>query len=166
VTTLDAELARTLEPRTATPAARLRAIRELANAGVPVRAMVAPLIPGLTDTEIPAILAAAKDAGAGGASFVLLRLPLAVAPIFMAWLAEHRPLAAERIEALIRDARSGKLNDSRFGSRMRGSGPYADHIAATFRVFVQRLGLDQPWPELDVSQFRPPRLAGGQMTLF
>jgi DNA repair photolyase len=166
VTTLDAELARTLEPRTATPIARLRAIRELSAAGVPVRTMLAPLIPGLTDSEIPAILEAAKDAGARGASFVMLRLPLAVAPIFTTWLAEHRPLAAQRVESLIRGMRDGKLNDSRFGSRMRGNGPYAAGIAKSFDVFAKKFGLDQPWPELDVSHFRPPGMTGGQMTLF
>lgn len=166
VTTVDAELARTLEPRTATPAARFKAIRELSAAGVPVRAMLAPLIPGLTDQEIPAILEAAKNSGARGASFVMVRLPWAVAPIFLAWLEEHRPLAAPRIEALIRDARGGKLNDPRFGSRMRGSGNYAENVEKTFKVFAHKLGLDQPWPELDATQFRPPRMAEGQMRLF
>jgi DNA repair photolyase len=166
VTTLDAELARTLEPRTATPAARLRAVRELSAVGVPVRAMLAPLIPGLTDCEMPAILEAAKDAGALGASFVIVRLPHAVAPIFMAWLRQHRPLAAERVESLIREMRGGKLYKAEFGSRMRGSGPYAEGIAKTFDVFVKKLGLDQPWPELDVTQFRPPQMIGGQMRLF
>jgi DNA repair photolyase len=166
ITTLDAELARTLEPRTATPTARLRAVRELSAAGVPVRVMLAPLIPGLTDCEIPAILEAAREAGARGASFVMVRLPYAVAPIFIAWLQEHRPLAAERVESLIRDMRGGKLNKSEFGTRMRGSGPYAAGIKQTFDVFVRKLGLDQPWPELDTSQFRPPELASGQMRLF
>src|SRR5439155_20892476 len=122
ITTLDAELARTLEPRTATPAARLRAVRELSAAGVPVRAMLAPLIPGLTDSEIPAILEAAKEAGARSAGFVMLRLPFAVAPIFMAWLKEHRPLAAERIESLIRQMRGGKLYDSKLGAGIVGRG--------------------------------------------
>jgi DNA repair photolyase len=166
ITTLDPELARTLEPRTATPAARLRAVRELAAAGVRVQAMVAPLIPGLTDCEIPAILQAAKDAGARGAGMVMLRLPYAVAPIFRAWLKEHRPLAAERVESLIRQMRGGKLYSSAFGSRMRGSGPYAEGIAKTFEVFAARLGLDQPSPELDTSQFRPPELNGAQLRLF
>jgi DNA repair photolyase len=166
LTTLDAELARTLEPRTATPAARLRAVRELSGAGVPVRAMLAPLIPGLTDCEIPAILQAAKDAGARGAGFVMLRLPHAVAPIFVAWLREHRPLAAQRVEALIREMRGGKLYRSEFGARMRGSGPYAEGIEKTFDLFVRKLGLDEPWPELDTSKFRPPQLAGGQLRLF
>ncbi|MCI0358347.1 MAG: PA0069 family radical SAM protein [Planctomycetaceae bacterium] len=166
ITTLDAELARTLEPRTATPAARLRAIRELSAAGVSVRAMVAPIIPGLNDAEIPAILSAAKEAGACGAGHVMLRLPLNVAPVFMHWLQTHRPLAAERIESLIRAVRGGKLNDARFGSRMSGSGPYADGIEKTFDLFVHKLGLDAPSLPLDSSQFRPPRLAGGQLRLF
>jgi DNA repair photolyase len=169
LTTLDAELARTLEPRTATPTARLRAIRELSAAGVPVRVMLAPIIPGVNDAEIPAILSAAKQAGACGAGYVLLRLPLAVAPVFMQWLEAHRPLAAGRVEALIRDARGGKLNDSRFGSRMRGQGTYADGIDQTFDLFVRKLGLDAPWQELDSSQFRPPALPGGmggQLRLF
>src|SRR3989440_10549423 len=128
ITTLDAELARSLEPRTATPAARLRAVRELSAAGVPVRAMLAPLIPGLTDSEMPAILEAAKEAGARAAGFVMLRLPFAVAPIFMAWLKEHRPLAAQRVESLIRQMRGGKLYDAKWGTRMLGGGTYAKGI--------------------------------------
>jgi DNA repair photolyase len=166
VTTLDAELARTLEPRTATPQARLRAIRELSAAGVPVRAMLAPIVPGLTDREIPAILEAVKEAGARGAGFVMLRLPWAVAPIFQAWLAEHRPEAAQRVESLIREMRGGKLYDSKWGSRMRGHGAYADGIAKTFEMFAHKLGLDAPWEELDCSQFRPPELVSGQRRLF
>jgi DNA repair photolyase len=166
ITTLDAELARRLEPRTATPAARLRAVRELASVGVPVRAMLAPLIPGLNDSEVPAILQAAKDAGARGANFVMLRLPFAVAPIFMAWLKEHRPLAAERVESLVRQVRGGKLYQSKFGTRMRGRGPYAEGIERAFDLFVHKLGLDQPWPELDASQFRPPQADDGQLLLF
>ena len=166
VTTLDAELARTLEPRTATPAARLRAIRELSAAGVPVRAMLAPVIPGITDTEIPAILQAAKEAGAHAASHVMLRLPLNVAPIFVEWLKTHRPKAAKRVLSLIREMRGGKLNDSRWGSRMSGSGSYAEGIHATFDLFAQKYGLDRPWPELDRTQFRPPKLPGGQLSLF
>ena len=155
------ELARTLEPRTATPQAKLKAIRELAAIGVPVRAMVAPVIPGLTDSEIPAILRAAKEAGALGASFVMLRLPYAVAPIFSQWLRTHRPLAAERVESLLRSMRGGKLYRAEWGTRMRGTGPYAEGIAASFAVFKKKLGLDQDWPDLDTSQFRPPQLPGG-----
>jgi DNA repair photolyase len=166
VTTLDAELGRTMEPRTATPQARLRAIRELSAAGVPVRAMLAPIVPGLTDNEIPAILEAVKQAGARGAGFVVLRLPFAVAPIFVAWLREHRAQSAQRVESLIREMRGGKLYDSKWGSRMRGSGPYAEGIAKTFQVFAHKLGLDAPWEELDCSQFRPPEISRGQRRLF
>jgi len=166
VTTLDAELARTLEPRTATPQARLRAIRALSEAGIPVRVMLAPIIPGITDCEIPAILAAIKDAGASGAGFVMLRLPFAVAPIFVNWLRENRPLAAERVEGLIREMRGGQLYDSNWHSRMRGRGTYADGVAKTFEMFAHKLGLDVPSDELDTSQFRPPQMKNGQLRLF
>jgi DNA repair photolyase len=166
VTTLDPELARTLEPRTSSPSARVSAIRTLADHGVPVRAMVAPLIPGLTDTELPAILEAARDAGARGASWVLLRLPLAVAPIFLDWLRVHRPQQASRVESRIRQTRQGNLYQSQFGARMRGTGAYAELLDQTFVVLQRKLGLDQPWPPLDCSQFRPPRLPGGQLSLF
>ncbi|WP_425616823.1 PA0069 family radical SAM protein [Anatilimnocola sp. NA78] len=166
ITTLDAELARTMEPRTATPAAKLRAIRALSEAGVPVRVMVAPIIPGLNDHEIPTILAAAKEAGALNAGYVMLRLPWAVAPIFSAWLREHRPLQADKVESLLRDMRGGKLYDAQFGTRMKGTGPYAEGVRATFQAFCKKLGLDQPSPELDCSRFRPPKLPGGQGQLF
>jgi DNA repair photolyase len=168
VTTLDAELARTLEPRTATPAARLRAIAELTAAGVPVRAMVAPVIPGLNDREMPAILKAAREAGAGSAGYVYLRLPHSVSPIFRHWLAEHRPGEKDRIEGLIRASRGGKLNDPNFGSRMRGSGPYAEQIAQTFAVFSKRYGLDGSLPPLDSTKFEQPGDSsdGGQLRLF
>ena len=166
VTTLDAELARTLEPRTATPQAKLRAIRELSAAGIPVRAMVAPVIPGLTDHELPRILEAVRDAGAGGAGYLIVRLPWAVNPIFRDWLRTHRPLAAERVEGLLRGVRGGKLSDPRWGTRMKGIGPYAETIRATFTAFAKKLGLDTPWPALDSSHFRPPRPARGQGMLF
>ena len=166
LTTLDAELARTLEPRTATPAARLRAIGALAARGIPVRVIVAPIIPGLNDHEIPQILQAAKQAGALSASYVMLRLPQTVAPIFTHWLQTHRPLAAARIEGLIREMRQGKLNDANFGSRMKGSGPYAEGIRTTFELFTKKLGLNQVWPTFNTSLFRPPHLPGGQLKLF
>jgi DNA repair photolyase len=166
ITTLDAELARTLEPRTATPAAKLRAVRELTAAGIPVRVMVAPIIPGLTDSELPAILAAAKDAGACGAGYVMLRLPLSVEPVFLEWLRTHRPLAAEKVEGLIRQMRGGKLYSAEWGKRMTGSGPYAAGIARTFDVFSEKLGLSAPWQPLDSSQFRPPQVPGAQRRLF
>jgi DNA repair photolyase len=166
VTTLDATLARTMEPRTSTPAARLNAMRVLADAGVPVRVMVAPIIAGLTDHETPAILQAAQESGAKAAGFVLLRLPLTVEPVFRAWLEENYPDKQQRIETLVRSTRGGKLNDSKFGERMRGRGNYAEQIAQNFNVFSRRLGLDRRLEELDVTQFRPPRPAGGQLPLF
>ena len=166
ITTLDAELARNMEPRTATPEARLRAVRELSAAGVPVGVMVAPVVPGLTDDEMPAILSAAAEAGARSAGWQMLRLPLAVEPIFRDWLARHYPLKQARVESLIRSLRDGKLSDAQFGRRMRGSGPYAEQIAATFKVFKKKHGLDRGLPSLDLSQFRPPVAPSGQRSLF
>ena len=166
ITTLDADLARRLEPRTATPAARLEAIRSLADAGVPVGVMVAPVIPGLNDQEIPALLTAARDAGAQCAGIILLRLPLSVEPVFRDWLARQVPLQRDRIEGLIRATRDGQLSDSQFGSRMRGTGSYAEQIQQTFRVFRDKLGLSRSLPPQDVTQFRPPREASGQLKLF
>ncbi len=166
ITTLDAELARRLEPRTSSPAARLRTITQLADAGIPVGVMVAPLIPGLNDDQISAVLAAAADAGAASAAYVLLRLPLAVEPIFRDWLAVHVPLQQERIEARLRDTRDGRLSDSRFGRRMRGSGPYAQQIQQAFAVFRRKWGLAEGLPPQDTSQFRPPAPRGGQLRLF
>lgn len=166
VTTLDAELARSMEPRTSTPAAKLRAARALAEAGVPVRVLVAPVIPGLTDTEIPAILAAAKEAGAGAAGYTLLRLPLTVAPVFMEWLERERPGSSERVLGRVRGARGGKLNVSDFGTRMSGTGEMAGQIAGLFRLFARKHGLDGGLPAFDASRFRPPRPKSGQLRLF
>jgi DNA repair photolyase len=166
ITTLNAELARSLEPRTSTPQAKLAAIRALAEAGVPVGVMTAPIIPGLNDHELPAILAAAREAGARAAGYVLLRLPLNVEPVFREWLAANIPDKQARIETLIRSTRDGKLSDAQFGRRLRGQGEYAAQIAQNFTVFRRKHGLDQPLPELDSSQFQPPRPASGQMTLF
>ena len=166
ITTLDAELARRLEPRTSTPQAKLAAIRALAEAGVPVGVMTAPIIPGLNDHEMPAILAAAREAGATAAGYVLLRLPLNVEPVFREWLAANIPDKQARIESLIRSTRDGKLSDAQFGRRLRGQGEYAAQIARNFTVFRRKHGLDQPLCELDSSQFRPPRPASGQLTLF
>ena len=166
VTTLDADLARTMEPRTSQPEARLRAIRELSAAGVPTRVMVAPIVPGLTDSETPQILTAAAEAGARTASCILLRLPLAVSPIFLDWLRRTQSTKADRVESLIRSTRDGYLNDSTFGRRMRGSGVIAEQIQQTFRVFAKKLGLERKESPLDTSQFRPPRAPSGQMRLF
>jgi DNA repair photolyase len=166
VTTLDPELARSMEPRTSTPAARLRAVRELSAAGIPVRVLVAPVIPGLNDSEIPAILAAASAAGARAAGFIMLRLPLAVTPIFLEWLERTRPEMRRRIEGRIRDVRGGKLNDAVFGRRMTGSGELAEQIRKLFRLFARRHGLDGDLPPYDCTHFRPPRDRAGQGRLF
>ena len=166
ITTLDAELARIMEPRTSPPAARLRAVRELTEAGVPTSVLVAPVIPGLTDTEIPAILQAVAEAGAISASFQLLRLPQTVRPVFLDWLARTQPNRYSRVETMIRATRDGALNDAQFGRRMRGQGPYAEQIATTFRVFAARHGLDRRLPPLDATQFHPPHDRAGQMRLF
>jgi DNA repair photolyase len=166
ITTLDAELARTMEPRTSIPTARLRAIRMLAEAGVPVGVMTAPIIPGLNDSEIPAILAAAKVAGARAAGYVFLRLPLTVEPVFREWLSRTQPLKAERIEQRLKQSRRGNLNVSEWGERMRGTGEIADQVGQMFRVFSQRLGFKKKMPPLDVSQFQPPTPQSGQLRLF
>jgi DNA repair photolyase len=166
VTTLDADLARSLEPRTSAPAARLRAIRELSAAGVPVFAMVAPIIPGLNDSEIPAVLEAVRDAGASSAGHVFLRLPYTVEAVFLDWLARERPDAAARVEGRLREARGGKAGETRFGRRMRGEGALAQQIHALFRLFKGRLGLDRGLPDFDLTLFRPPRPSSGQLWLF
>jgi DNA repair photolyase len=165
ITTLDAGLARSLEPRTSTPQARLRAVRALAEAGVPVRVLLAPIIPGLNDSEVPAILQAAREAGAASAGYILLRLPLTVAPVFREWLQREQPARLGRIEGRIRDARGGKLNDAEFGRRMCGTREMARQIGQLFRLFARRHGLDGPLPPYDCTRFRPP-LPGGQRWLF
>ncbi|MBS0206886.1 MAG: PA0069 family radical SAM protein [Planctomycetes bacterium] len=166
LTTLDARLARTLEPRTSSPTARLRAIRELTAAGIPVRVMTAPVIPGLNDSEVPALLEAASQAGARHASFVMLRLPLTVKPVFLEWLERSEPLKRDRVVGLIQSVRGGDLNSAHFGERMRGSGQIADQIKQTFRLFARKHGLDQPLPELNASAFVRPQPTSGQLRLF
>jgi DNA repair photolyase len=166
ITTLNESLARTMEPQTSSPPARLRAIRELREAGIRANVMVAPIIPGLNDSEIPAILEAAADAGACSASYILLRLPLNVLPIFEDWLDRTQPLKKERVLAHVRDTRDGELSDSQFGRRMRGVGPVAEQIQQTFRVFAKKFGLDANRQPLSVSHFRRPSRRPGQMRLF
>lgn len=166
VTTLDADLARSMEPRTSTPAARLRAIRSLSEAGVPVRVLVAPVIPGLNDAEIPAILAASKEAGARHAGYQLLRLPLSVAPVFLEWLGRAQPGRREKVEGRIRAMRGGRLNRSEFGRRMGGEGELARQIGELFRLFAKKHGLDGGLPPHDCCRFRPPEPKSGQMWLF
>lgn len=167
ITTLDAELARTMEPRTSTPAARLQSISTLRDAGVPVRVLVAPVIPGLNDQELPALLESARAAGAQAASHVLLRLPLTVQPVFRDWLAKNYPDKRARIEALVRHTRGGRYYQATWRDRMTGRGNYAEQIATTFRVFAQKTRLNQPLaPELDFSRFRHPHPGPMQTELF
>jgi DNA repair photolyase len=164
VTTLDPGVQRVMEPRTSTPAKRLAAIECLAAARVPVRVMVAPVIPGLTDHEVPRILEAARDAGACGASMTVVRLPHAVAPLLEAWLREHFPERREKVLSRIRSMRGGRLNDPAFGSRMRGDGPFAEGIRGLFAAACRRLGLGDGGPALSTRAFRR-RDAGGQLGL-
>ncbi len=166
VTTLDPELAATMEPRTSVPAARLRAIRELSAAGIPTQVMVAPVIPGLNDHELASVLSAAYDAGARRAGYVLLRLPLTVAPVFLEWLERTQPLRAERVRERIRATREGELNQAQFGARMRGTGVLAAQIQQSFQIFAKKIGFEKPAAPLDSSHFRPPRSPDGQLRLF
>lgn len=166
VTTLDRALQRSMEPRAASPEKRLEVIQKLSEAGVPVRLLLAPWIPGLTDPEIPAILEAAARAGATAASYVLLRLPYAVKEVFFDWLDRTRPNKRPLIESRIREIRGGKLNDPSFATRMKGAGPWAEEYHRLFELFSKRFGLDRPASRLDVEQFRPPRDPTGQLTLF
>ncbi|HEV3080023.1 MAG TPA: PA0069 family radical SAM protein [Gemmataceae bacterium] len=161
VTTLDGELGRTLEPRASQPSGRLAAIEELSRAGVPVGVMVAPIIPGLTDHEMPAILAAAAQAGARFAGYTMLRLPLAVAPIFEQWLSQNVPEKKDKVLARLREIRSGKLNDPRFGSRMRGEGLLAETIKDLFTMARKRAGIGARDLNLSTAEFRRPGQAQG-----
>jgi DNA repair photolyase len=154
ITTLDPKLANIMEPRTSTPAMRLAAIETLARAGIPTGVMVAPVIPAITDSEMPKILAAARDAGATMAGFVVLRLPWAVAPLFQQWLEEHYPERKEKVLNRIKDLRGGKLYDPRWGIRGRGEGIFADQIASIFDVTTRKLGLNERRYELSTSAFR------------
>ncbi|MCZ6612239.1 MAG: PA0069 family radical SAM protein [Planctomycetota bacterium] len=165
LTTLDAKLAGAMEPRTSRPADRLRAMRELAEAGIPVAAMLAPIIPGLNDREIPHLLKAAAQAGATSAGWIMLRLPHQVKALFLDWLARHLPHQAPRIERLIREMRGGELYEATPTLRMRGRGPLAEQIAATFKVFTKRNKLDRKSQPLSSTAFRRPTL-DSQMTLF
>jgi DNA repair photolyase len=164
VTTLDPELARTLEPRATSPAGRLAAIEELTRAGVPVGTLIAPVIPGLTDHEMPAIASAVAAAGGIQAGYVMLRLPHAVTGLFENWLERHRPMSKERVLGRIREVRGGNLNDPRFGSRMRGEGVLAEQIRALFHLACRQAGLNQRRAELSTAAFRRPQ--GTQRLLF
>jgi DNA repair photolyase len=166
VTTQDNELKRTLEPRAASPAARLRALKALSEAGVRTGVMVAPVIPALTDHEMEGILAAAAAAGVRWAGYVLLRLPYEIKDLFAEWLTEHYPERAQHVLSLIRAMREGRDNDPRFGSRMRGTGPYAVLLRNRFRIACQRLNLQSSARDtLNTALFCPPAPAGSQLRL-
>ncbi|WP_425990875.1 PA0069 family radical SAM protein [Brevundimonas sp. TWP2-3-2] len=166
ITTLDRDLARTMEPRAATPARRLDAVKRLADAGVPVGVGFAPVIPGLNDHELESVLEAAAKAGATTAMYVTLRLPLEIKTLFAEWLAEARPDRAARVMSLVRQTRGGKDFDADWSQRMKGTGPVADLISARFKAAVKRYGLDGPRHELDVTKFRVPADARAQLELF
>jgi len=166
ITTLDAELARVMEPLTSVPSARLRAVSSLVAAGIPTGVMVAPIIPGLNDSDMANVMKAAAQSGARFAGYTLVRLPLAVAPVFLEWLNRTQPLRATKVEARIRQIHGGKLTTSQWGRRMRGTGPLADEIRALFRLLARKLGLDHPLPPLASDQFMPPAAQSGQRSLF
>jgi DNA repair photolyase len=164
--TLDAELAQKLEPRASSPAGRLRAIRELTRAGIPVSVNIAPIIPGLTDVELPQILEAVAEAGAGRAAWVLLRLPYQLKELFLDWLQRSvHPDRARKVESLLRQARGGKLYKASQPTRGRGSGPLMEQLARTFDVFVRKYGLNRDIRPLSTAHFRRPDVSG-QMQLF
>ena len=166
ITTLDPTLARKLEPRATAPQRRLQTIRRLADAGIPVSVMVAPIIPVLTDPELDSILAESRAAGARSAGYILLRLPLEVSELFQQWLHEHYPLKAEHVMTRIRDTRGGKDYDSRFGRRMRGSGAFAEMIAQRFALASRKLGLAARDHALNSQAFRVPARSGDQLDMF
>ena len=167
ITSLTDDIKRTLEPRTASPQARLRVVRELAQAGIPVGVLVAPVIPAITDHEMEDILAAAKEAGAGSASYVLLRLPHEVKVLFREWLGEHYPDRAKHVMSLINQTRGGKDYDAQFGQRMVGTGPYAELLRTRFELARRKCGFDAAKDryELATDLFRPPAADHPQLTL-
>jgi DNA repair photolyase len=164
VTTLEKDLTQIMEPRTSIPRRRLDAVRQLTDAGIPVGVMVAPVIPGLTDHEMPAILQAAKEAGAITAGYVPVRLPFAVKDLFEAWLQRHMPDRRDKILNRIRSMRNGKLNDSSFGTRMRGEGVFAEQIHAMFEMGCRKAGLRDVRIEFCTDNFR--RASDPQLSLF
>ncbi len=164
ITSLDPKIARTMEPRASQPKLRLRAVETFAKAGIPVGIMIGPVVPGLTDHEVPSILEAAANAGARSAGYTMMRLPYGVKDLFQSWLEENFPDRKDKVLSRVRDVRGGHLNDSNFGSRMRGTGEYADHIAQMFRLYKKRYGLDRR-TGLSTAAFRRPS-ADGQLSFF
>lgn len=166
LSSLDQSLTKVLEPGCTAPAGRLAAIQKLSEAGVPVHVMVAPVIPGLNDNEMSAVLKAVADAGARSASYIMVRLPLAVETIFIDWLKNHRPTHADKIQSRLRSVRSGQLSQSDFHLRMRGTGLIADQISALFKLSRKRCGLSDTLLPSRTDLFRPPKTSSGQMHLF
>ena len=166
ITSLDRRLARSMEPRAATPERRLGAVRALSDAGVPVVVMFAPCIPGLNDHEMDAVLERAAAAGATGAGYVALRLPLEIKDLFREWLDTDHPDRARRVMSLVRQMRGGKDSDAQWDKRMKGEGPIAELMAQRFRAAKKRYGLDGSLAALDLTQFRVPPKAGDQLGLF
>jgi DNA repair photolyase len=163
ITTLEPKLVRIMEPRASSPAQRLDAIATLRRAGIPVGVNVAPIIPGINEHEIPSITKAAAEAGAQFASYTIVRLPLTVAPVFVAWLETHFPERKEKVLSRIRSMRNGKLNNPDFGARMRGDGPIAEEVRQLFEVSTRRAGLNRERRELSTAAFR--RILPNQMEL-
>ncbi len=166
VTTLDPHLARLMEPRVPSPRRRLETIRRLAEAGCPVRIMVSPVVPALTDHELEAVLEAGAEAGAVAASWIVLRLPHGVSTLFRDWVSTHFPDRAARIMGRLRDLHGGKDYDPEWGKRMTGEGLFAELVARRFEIAARRLGLHRNLPPLRTDFFRPPPRAGDQLTLF
>ena len=164
LTTLDSKLCSVMEPRASSPARRLAAIKALAEAGIPVGYLQAPMIPGLTDSEAPAIAQAAAEAGASFAGYVALRLPFAVKSLFEEWLERHFPDRKEKVLNRIRSIRGGKLNDPNFKSRMRGEGIFAQQMAELFQIACKKAGINKRWPEFTTKYFRRP--GSHQLSLF
>ncbi len=164
ITTLDPKLSRLMEPRVPTPAARLRTVRQLTDAGIPVRVMVSPVVPALTDHELEVILVAAKDAGAVAASSIVLRLPREVAPLFQDWLETHYPDRAARVMGRVRELHGGRDYDPNFGKRMIGQGAWAAILQQRFKLAAAKLGLDRSLPALRTDLFAKPPQPGDQLS--
>ncbi len=166
VTTLDRELARTMEPRASTPERRLDALAALNGAAVPCGVLVAPMIPALNDHELESILQLARERGVEQAGYILLRLPHEVAPLFEEWLETHYPDKARHVLSIVRQMRGGRLYRAEWGRRMRGTGPFAELLRKRFETACRRLGLNPDRPDLDVDSFRVPARSGDQSRLF
>jgi len=168
IAVLEPELARKLDPRAPAPRRRMQIVKTLADAGIPVGVSIAPVIPQLTDRDLEAILEGAAANGARWATWIMLRLPREVAPLFRDWLAQHYPLRAEHVMSIVQQIRGGRDNDPNFGSRMRGTGQFSELIGRRFAIACKRLGLNGDRDPLETSRFRPPRRKEqtGQLELF